>query len=73
MSSSWASFINCGDPNGWLGQDATGTPDWPVYSVSAPENIVWDANVTALAYAEPDTFRAAGIALINSANVAYQR
>jgi len=73
MSKSWASFISSGSPNGWLGQAAYGSADWPAYSVDAPMNIVWDANVTALAYAEPDTWRAEGIQLINEFNVAYQR
>jgi carboxylesterase type B len=70
MSKTWASFINSGNPNGWIGQ---GPVSWPEYSVSAPMDIVWDANVTNLAYAEPDTWRAAGIDLINSFNAAYQR
>ena len=34
-------------------------------------DIVWDANVTS--YAEPDTFRAAGIKVINDNAIAYQR
>lgn len=73
MSKSWASFISSGDPNGWLGRPA-GTPDWPEYGVGdAAMNIVWDANVTGLAYPEPDTWRSEGIALINEASIAYQR
>lgn len=36
-------------------------PAWPQYSLDKPENIVWDANVSALAFVEPDTFREEGI------------
>jgi len=72
MSKSWASFISTMDPNGWTGRPAS-APAWPQYTLSAPENIVWDANVTGLAVTEPDTFRAAGIKLINDLNFAYQR
>jgi len=71
MSKSWASFIHSGNPNDWA--LPAGSPAWPVYSVNAPMNQVWDANVTGLAYAEPDTFRAQGQALINSFNIAYNR
>lgn len=66
MDSSWVSFVHDLDPNTWrstpAGKNVTGS--WPVYSVQNPQNFVWDANVTS--YAEPDTWRAAGIALINS-------
>lgn len=31
--------------------------EWPAYSVEEPQNIVFDANVTALAHAEPDNYR----------------
>lgn len=31
-----------------------------------PQNIVFDANVTNVAYVEPDTYRAEGIAYIGS-------
>jgi len=71
MSKSWVSFMYSGDPNDWaLPADS---PAWPVYSVSTPMNQVFDANVTGLAYAEPDTFRAQGQALINEFNIAYNR
>lgn len=60
MSCSWASFIYDLDPNGFQGRQA-GAAAWPAYSLSNPQNIVWDANVTGLAYAEPDTFRSEGI------------
>lgn len=60
MSSSWASFIYDQDPNGFQGRYA-GAAVWPMYAVDAPQNIVWDANATNLAYAEPDTWRSGGI------------
>ena len=68
MSKSWASFVYDQDPNTWSGRDSyalntsTITP-WPKYDNANPMNMVWDANRTS--YAEPDTFRKAGIALIN--------
>lgn len=39
---------------------------WPAYTVRGAENIVFDANVTDLAYREPDTYRAEGIAYLSS-------
>lgn len=41
-----------------------GTPQlqsWPVYKNSSGQNYVFDANVTSLGYAEPDTWRAEAI------------
>ena len=38
---------------------------WPVYSLDNPQNIVFDVNVTTLAYAEPDIYRAEGIQYID--------
>lgn len=70
MSKSWASFVYDLDPNGWSGREA-GVPDWPTYSVQAPMNLVFDANVTS--FTEPDTFRAEGTALINSNAALYHR
>lgn len=63
MSSSWASFISDLTPNGFDGRYAQ-AEEWPVYDVSNPQNIVFDANKTQLAYAEPDTWRQEGIAWI---------
>ncbi|KAK5132640.1 hypothetical protein LTR08_008762 [Meristemomyces frigidus] len=71
MSSSWASFIADLDPNYVQGRKA-GTPDWPVYSDGA-QNIVFDGNVTELAYPEPDTYRESGIRWILDHNIAYHR
>lgn len=77
MSCSWASFVHDLDPNSFrssrAGQQIAGAADpWPKYgTASAAQNIVWDANVTS--HAEPDTFRAAGIDLINSGNLLFLR
>lgn len=60
MSCSWASFIYDMDPNGFDTRHASAA-DWPTYSMDNPQNIVFDANVTSLAYTEPDTFRKEGI------------
>ena len=78
MSCSWASFIHDLDPNSFrssaVGQEvvanASGAAAWPNY-VDGPMNIVWDANVTT--HAEVDDFRAAGINVINSGSLLYQR
>ncbi|KAK3672489.1 hypothetical protein LTR78_007539 [Recurvomyces mirabilis] len=72
MSSSWASFIHDLNPNGYTGRPAS-SPDWPLYDNSNPQNIVFDANVTELVYAEPDTFRKAGIQFILDHALAYHR
>jgi triacylglycerol lipase len=39
---------------------------WPPYTLDNPRNIVFDANVTDLAYVEPDEYRAEGIAYVQS-------
>ncbi|PYH88043.1 carboxylesterase family protein-like protein, partial [Aspergillus ellipticus CBS 707.79] len=72
MAGSWASFVSDLDPNAWSGRGRNATrTDWPRYTVSQPRNLVWDANVTT--YAEPDTWRSEGIALINENARLYQR
>lgn len=38
--------------------------EWPKYTLEDPRNIVFDVNVTDLAYTEPDTYRADGIEFI---------
>ncbi|CAK7216765.1 hypothetical protein SCUCBS95973_002917 [Sporothrix curviconia] len=66
MAGSWASFVTDLDPNNWTGRGRNYTQNgvqWPVYTADSPQNMVWDANVTS--YVEPDTWRAAGIQLIN--------
>lgn len=40
---------------------------WPAYTLDDPRNIVFDANVTDLAYVAPDTFRAEGIEFLSTA------
>ncbi|KAF8856620.1 hypothetical protein BDZ45DRAFT_745234 [Acephala macrosclerotiorum] len=42
-----------------------GCIEWPKYTLGNPRNIMFDANVTSLAYVEPDTHRAEGIAYIS--------
>jgi hypothetical protein len=53
------------DPNAWRKTSAwNGTEEmWPKYDVSNPMDFVFDANVSS--YAEPDTYRKEGMALIN--------
>ena len=72
MSCSWASFINDLDPNGFKGRYG-GADAWPMYSLDNPQNIVWDANATSLAYTEPDTWRKEGIQWILDHALAYHR
>jgi hypothetical protein len=40
--------------------------NWPKYKTDNPQNIIFDVNVANLAYTEPDTFRAEGIAFIGN-------
>ncbi|CZT06846.1 related to triacylglycerol lipase V precursor [Rhynchosporium graminicola] len=61
MARKWASFIVNLDPNGAADADYV---NWPEYTLDSPKNIVFDANVTDVAYAEPDTYRAEGIAYL---------
>jgi carboxylesterase type B len=69
MSSSWVSFVAELDPNAWRGNASAA---WPKYDVAEPMDWVFDANVTS--YAEPDTYRKEGMALINKHNLdVYQR
>ncbi|KLU88025.1 hypothetical protein MAPG_07012, partial [Magnaporthiopsis poae ATCC 64411] len=56
MSRMWVAFIVSGDPNAHRG--VTNAVRWPRYDEDGqPRNMVFDVNVTALAYAEPDTYR----------------
>lgn len=48
----------------WTGVVVTGGFEWPRYTVDDPQNIVFDVNVTDLAYIEPDTYREEGIEFI---------
>ncbi|KAG9515783.1 alpha/beta-hydrolase, partial [Aureobasidium melanogenum] len=70
MSKSWVTFVHDLTPNGFAGKNSS-LPAWPVYSVEAPQNMVFDANVTS--HTEPDTWRAEGIKLITDNNVQYHR
>ena len=72
----WISFIRDMDPNSWRGQSQSArskhlglpdTPAWPTYELGTPLTIVWDANVTALAFVETDTYRVSAMNLINKA------
>jgi triacylglycerol lipase len=61
----WVSFVVNLEPNK---NGIAGVPDWPAYDISdglGAQDMVFDANVTTLAYPERDTFRAEGIAFIN--------
>ncbi|KAI9982269.1 hypothetical protein PInf_008176 [Phytophthora infestans] len=62
MTRMWASFIVDQTPN----NNGVIDIEWPQYSLDDPQNIVFDANVTDLAYIEPDLFRAEAIAYIHS-------
>lgn len=73
MSNSWASFVHDLDPNSFRSGSGYGdAPAWPLYSADQAQAqlIVWENGTTHL---EPDTFRAAGMALINSFNLVYGR
>ncbi|EFX01808.1 carboxylesterase family protein [Grosmannia clavigera kw1407] len=62
MSRTWVSFITKLDPNALQ----TSPVHWPQYSLDSPQNMVFDVNATDVAYIEPDTYRAEGIAYIGS-------
>jgi len=65
MSNSWVSFFVDQNPNTFRPNDAN---QWPVYNNASPMDFVFDANVTS--HAEPDTYRAAGMAEIATLNIA---
>jgi carboxylesterase type B len=60
MSRMWVSFIVDQTPN----DSGVTALDWPAYTLDDPQVIVFDVNVTELAYVEADTYRAEGIAYI---------
>lgn len=66
MNSNWVSFVHDLDPNSWrLAHAWTGAEGtWPKYDIGNPQDYVFDANVTI--YAEADTYRKAGMDLINA-------
>ncbi|KAG8158023.1 hypothetical protein KVR01_012295 [Diaporthe batatas] len=55
MSRMWVAFITGLDPNAH-GVDGAGV-EWPPYELDRPTNIVFDTNVTALAYQQADDYR----------------
>jgi triacylglycerol lipase len=66
MSRMWVSFIANLDPNEHGIQSLS---KWPVYDISdgrGAQNMLFDTNITTLAYPERDTHRAEAIAFINS-------
>jgi carboxylesterase type B len=69
MNSNWVSFVHDLNPNAWRqGGKWNGAEElWPVYKTDDPKDFVFDANVTS--HAEPDTYRKAGIDLINANNL----
>jgi carboxylesterase type B len=63
MSRMWSSFIVDQTPN----NNGVANVTWPEYTVDDPQIIVFDVNVTDLAYIEPDIYRAEAISFINKA------
>jgi carboxylesterase type B len=61
MSRMWVSFIVDQTPN----DSGVADVEWPEYAAENPQTIVFDVNATGLAYVEPDTFRAEGMAYIH--------
>ncbi|EMC98104.1 hypothetical protein BAUCODRAFT_22939 [Baudoinia panamericana UAMH 10762] len=65
----YASFVSSHQPNGavvegeYTNGNVTGLPLWPKYDLSAPKNMVLNANGS---YVEDDTWRREGIAFNNS-------
>jgi acetylcholinesterase len=55
MSRQWVNFINDANPN--LSISAEDTPAWPVYTPEQPDNLVFNVNVTGLAYVAEDDYR----------------
>jgi len=74
MTNCWANLVHDLDPNSFRTSNAAvagSTAMWPMYDVMNPMDYVSDTYVSS--YAEPDTYRAAGINLINEANIAMRR
>jgi acetylcholinesterase len=63
MSRQWVNFINDADPNLSISPNAD-TPRWPLYTLEQPDNIVFDVNVTGLAYTAEDNYRDEAIAYL---------
>jgi carboxylesterase type B len=62
MSRMWTSFIVDQTPN----NNSASAIEWPEYTLDDPHNIVFDVNASAVAFIEPDVYRAEGIAYIMS-------
>ncbi|RLN53789.1 hypothetical protein BBJ29_004502 [Phytophthora kernoviae] len=62
MTRMWASFIVDQTPN----NNGVSALEWPEYTSDSPQNIVFDVNVTELAYIEPDIYRAEAIMYLHS-------
>lgn len=62
MSRMWVAFVTGLDPNAH-GVSGAGVP-WPPYARAEPRNIVFDVNVTDLAYAQEDDYREAPMAYL---------
>ncbi|KAL4094134.1 hypothetical protein PRIC1_009799 [Phytophthora ramorum] len=62
MTRMWTSFIVDQTPN----NNGVTALEWPEYTSDDPQNIVFDVNVTDLAYIEPDIYRAEAIAYLHS-------
>ncbi|POM75165.1 Triacylglycerol Lipase [Phytophthora palmivora] len=58
----WSSFIVDQTPN----NNGVTVLKWPEYTTENPTNIVFDVNVTELAYIEPDIYRAEAISFLHS-------
>ncbi|PSK54029.1 Secreted lipase [Elsinoe australis] len=73
IGKAYANFVGTHNPNGLTigngeygnstSSNSTGLPTWPKYTIEGPTNMVLNSNGS---FVEPDTFRAEGIAFINS-------
>lgn len=68
MGRMWISFANYLNPN----QNEIVQGEWPKYDLRNPQNMVFDANVTSLAFPEPDTYRSEQLEYLNSKMIGLQ-
>lgn len=61
MSRMWVSFIHDTNPNKVVHGPCSGGAAWPLYKLSAPNNLVFDVNRTDLRYVAKDNYRATEI------------
>ncbi|KAH7141100.1 Alpha/Beta hydrolase protein [Dactylonectria macrodidyma] len=59
MSKLWVAFTHANNPN--LGASSYNATSWPRYTLSSPDNLVFDVNHTDLRYVAKDDYRSAGI------------